>query len=341
MGVLLACLAPWGGSAAAQLVTRVESGGVTGEVRERGTGAGVGFALVIVPDRDLRAFANATGRFHLAGLGAGVHRVEVRQIGFAPTSFSLRVLGAGVEPAPAPLVLELVRQALVLPEVTVSARECRDPRRQQRSPAEQAILDLALTNSERLGTLEREYPLAARFERLTAHVDAADSALAFRWDTLHSQSQRGEVYRRGRVVEVPRFGPTAIRYFTTSDVARREFLEYHCFWVAGREMLDTISVIRIEFAPSDRVRTADWEGALLLDATTGLLRQSEASLSRVPRNAGFTGTRCTVTYTEVAPALVHEATAECRTDLVGGTAVTRRETWRLIDWAFVGRRPGG
>lgn len=328
--------------ARAQVTSRLQSGSLTGQVRDIETGQPVRYALVIVAERDARAFTSESGRFSLAGIGAGEYNLQVRQIGYAPLTLLLRVVREDFAPAPDPLVIEVRRQALVLPEVTVTATVCLDPRKQTHSTEAQAILDQAVTNGERILTLAKEYPLESSFEVLRAGFTAQDSALWFRWDTTVSHSEETEGYRRGRVM-VNRAGrPAVIQYFLTSDIAKKEFRENHCLWVRGEEVLDSIRVIRIDFAPAERIGSTDWEGSIFLHAATGLLWRSHAQLTKVPKNSrgGLVSASCEVTYTEIVPTLVHEKSADCRLGLAGPLEVGRREAFSLLKWAFLGKVPG-
>lgn len=331
------------GTAEAQVTGRLQAGLLAGVVRDAETGQPVRYALVLVADRDARSFTSESGRFSLAGLGAGEYSLQVRQIGYAPLTVQLRVVREDAIPAPAPLVLEVTRQALVLPEVTVTATACLDPRRQAHSAEARAILDQAITNGERLLAMAKEYPLESSFEVLRAGFTAQDSALWFRWDTLTSHSEDTEGYRRGRVMVNRPGRPAVIQYFLTSDIAKKEFRDNHCLWVRGEEVLDSVRVIRIDFAPGERVGSTDWEGSIFLHAATGLLWRSQAALTKVPRNSrgGLVSASCEVTYTEIVPTLVHEKSADCRVGLAGALEVARREAFRLLAWKFLARVPGG
>lgn len=342
MGGILAVLALSGaGAASSQQVVGLQAGTLSGVIRDAETGQPVGYSLVLIPERQLRTFSSTAGRFAVPSLSPGGYTLQVRQIGYAPATLTIRLVEEGNASAQ-PLVIHLTRQALVLPEVSVTAGACRDPSREVVSAAARAILDQVITNGERLLAMEREYPLRARFERLSATLNAADSVLAYRWDTLGTTSDRIQGYRRGRVLEQERGRPVSVHYFTTSDIARKEFREHHCLWVVGEETVDGARLVRIDFAPAERVRTADWAGALFLDATTGLLRRSEATLMRIPREAGgLASARCEVTYREIVPTLVHEEIADCHSGLTGGDGLRKREVWRLLTWEFTGWRPGG
>ena len=202
------------------------------------------------------------------------------------------------------------------------------------------IVDQLFTNAVRLLAMEHEFPVHARFERLSAGLVALDSVQWFAWDTLTTRSNDIAGYERGRVL---RTGSRAvIRYFTTSDIARPAFRDHHCLWVAGVEEVAGEPLIRIDFEPARMVRTADWAGSPFLDPVSGILRRSEARLVNLPRNAGgLRATVCEVTYMEIEPTLVHEQAANCYTTLTTGPAPIRQEAWRLLDWVFTGRRPGG
>lgn len=340
VGVLVTVLAVGAPPAAAQLAVRPVGGQVVGLVQEADGGGPVGYALVQVPASGIRVFSSPAGRFTLIGLPAGTHLLEVRQIGFAPVTVDLVVLPEVAGAPVTPLAIVLARQTLVLPEIVVTAQSCDDPRRMTHEGSAGIILDQLFTNALRLLAMEHEHPVHARFERLTAGLVALDSVQWFAWDTLTTRSEAIGRYERGRVLRTGSRG--SIRYFTTSDVAQPEFREHHCLWVAGLEEVAGERLIRIDFEPARRVRTADWAGALYLDPVTAALRRSEARLVNIPRNAGgLRSTQCEVTYMELEPTLVHEQAANCYTRLSGGLTPVRQETWRLLDWEFPRGRPGG
>lgn len=338
--ILAAALASGGGEAAAQLAVRPVGGQIAGIVLEADGGAPVGYALVQVATRGLRVFSSPTGRFALAGLPPGPHLLEVRQIGFAPVALELVVLPEAEGATTTPLTISLTRQTLVLPEIVVTAQSCDDPRRMTHEGAAGIILDQLFTNALRLLAMEHEHPVHARFERLTAGLVAVDSVQWFTWDTLTTRSEQIGRYERGRVLRTGSRG--SIRYFTTSDVAQPEFRDHHCLWVTGMEEVAGEQLIRIDFEPARRVRTADWAGTLYLDPITAVLRRSEARLVNIPRNAGgLRSTQCEVMYMELEPTLVHEHAANCYTSVSTGLTPVRQEAWRLLDWEFPRGRPGG
>lgn len=339
---LLLSFHPMAAGVEAQVPAQLQGGLVHGVVREAGSGQPIPVALVMITERGVRLFTSDMGRFSIPGLTPGEYLVDLRQIGYAPASFRIRVTGGDPQPQTPPLILELVRQPLVLPTVTVTAPKCLDPKERPREGSSSAILDQLLTNAERLLAMESEYPVEARFERLRAEIGAADSVLWFRWDTTRTQTGQNQGYRRGRVLAGARNRPTTINYFTTSDIVGREFQENHCLWVSGEESIDGAQLIRIDFAPAEKLSSADWAGALYLDPVSGLLRRSEATLTRVPSNrSGLRSTRCEVSYIEIVPTLVHEKNAECKTLISNDRDTTLREVWQLLSWRFTNRVPGG
>jgi hypothetical protein len=324
----------------AQVTASLQGGVVHGLVRDAGSGQPVPLALVRIPARDLRLFTSESGRFSLPGLAPGDYDLEIRQIGYAPATFRLKVVAAGAGAAQEAVVLSLIRQALVLPTVAVNAPVCTRPKDRPADPAARAVLDQLVTNAERLLTMERTYPVLARFERATIGLDGRDSALTLRWDSVETISDHIEAYRHGRVMRARPGRSEQIRCFTTSDIARSEFRDRHCFWVIGEMVQEGERLLRIDFAPVSRDRATDWAGSLYLD-TSGLLRRSEASLVNIPLDSPrVRASRCEVTYTEIIPTLLHEMGLECRTEHEGFRTEATREVWGLLSWRFTGRVPG-
>ena len=161
-----------------------------------------------------------------------------------------------------------------------------------------------------------------------------------RWDTLEILSDRNAGYRHGQVMRSQFGRAEQIRYFTTSDIARKEFRDRHCFWVAGEEVVGDERLLRVDFAPVAKDRATDWAGSLLLDSL-GLLRRSEATLVKIPLNAPHVrSSRCEVSYTEIIPTLIHEQTLNCLTTHEGFLTIATREVWSLMNWKFRGKVPG-
>ena len=70
-------------------------GTVTGRVTDEATGQPVALAQVAVSGTSLGRETDNTGRYMIANVPAGVHRVEVRRVGFRPTSRTVTVTDGG------------------------------------------------------------------------------------------------------------------------------------------------------------------------------------------------------------------------------------------------------
>ncbi len=100
-----------------------------------------------------------------------------------------------------------------------------------------------------------------------------------------------------------------------------------------------IPVIRINFVPTARTRSADWAGSLLLDSASAVLLRSEALLVNLPARSTFAAARCIVDYTMLAPTLVHESRAVCGIARATRPATYVLERWTLKSHAFLRGRP--
>lgn len=111
VGALVLAMLGWGGWADAQ------EGGLTGTVRAEG-GAPLPQAQVVVLTTGRGTLTDAEGRFELRHQPAGVHRVSVSMIGYAPATREVEVPGTG---GPVRLEFTLRPTPLSLPGVQVTA----------------------------------------------------------------------------------------------------------------------------------------------------------------------------------------------------------------------------
>ena len=337
--LLVVCLQLAGGSVAGAAPRGQEEGVLTGTVRDSASGAPVSYALVMVVGKDQHVFAGESGRFTLTGLGRGDVTLRVQQIGYRPVRITVPIT-----PGPAALLtIELVRQAVVLPEVVVHGSVCTGVEEMGADAEGGSILDEAFKNAERLLAMERSYPFRVAFQRATTILDSTRQRVGGWIDTVHYDSRSLTGYRRGRVLPLnpPRGRTESAKYFTTSDLAREEFRKSHCFWYAGRDTtVDGFPGYRIEFAPRDGIRSVDWAGSFLIDSLTMRLLRSEARMVNLPpRGTTFTSATCTVFYNPIAPTLVQEFQAACVH--AHRTTPPRMvvERWLLVRSAFLGRTP--
>jgi hypothetical protein len=311
---------------------------VTGVVRDSATGSAVGYALVTVVGTEHQAFAGESGRFTLTGLKSGKITLSVQQIGYRPTRISF-----SVGEAPSPLVIQLSRQPVVLPEVVVHGSVCTGVEELAAEAEGGSILDEAFRNAERLLAMERSYPFRVAFERATTVLDSLRDRMGGWTDTVHYDSRSLTGYRKGRVLPLntPRSRIESARYFTTSDLAREEFRKSHCFWYAGRDTsIEGFPAYRIDFAPEEDIKSVDWAGSLLIDSVSMRLLRSEARMVNLPpRGTTFVSASCTVFYNPIAPTLVQEFQAACIHSHRTRPPRMVVERWMLIRSQFLGRRP--
>jgi Carboxypeptidase regulatory-like domain len=327
--------------ASAQLAVRAPGGTLTGVVRDSVTGRPIGFALVILVERDHRAFANESGRFSLSGLASGMATLRVQQIGYAAVTLPLRVDATPAFPglSGTELLVELNRKALVLPEIVVEGDVCSGVA-ELASQGAPALLEEVFKNAERLLTLQRDYPFRETYQETTALLDTTNEIVGGKVDTNDYESKTIRRYRQGRVITRERQGRESAYYFQPSDLAEPAFQRAHCFWYSGVDSLDTLKTFRIEFAPLKRVRSIDWAGSLLIDTVSMVLVRSEAHLVNLSqRGTSFQSASCILSYRQIYPTLVTPHQARCVSRHSGKPPFTLMARWELIDFKFLGRTP--
>jgi TonB-dependent SusC/RagA subfamily outer membrane receptor len=92
------------------------AGTISGTVKEAGTGQPVPLAQVLVEGTTLGTTTDATGRYTIAGVTAGAHRVTARRVGFTPLTSPVTVTDGGV----VTLDFTLVHSATVLEQVVTT-----------------------------------------------------------------------------------------------------------------------------------------------------------------------------------------------------------------------------
>lgn len=340
--LLLAAVSCLSGRLLGQTAARAPGGTLTGLVQDSATGRPVAYALVVVVGKEQRVFASESGRFVLIGLGSGRLTIRVQQIGYRAVTLALTVStdadGSGGAPG---LVVPLVRRPVILPEIVVQGDVCTGSLALGTTDEGESVIDEALKGAERLLVLEKSYPFRAMFEQHMSRQNSEHQDLR-RWiDTMVFDSRSAPGYRRGRVLTGPRGPYQVANYFTTSDLAREEFRNSHCFWYAGRDTSRNGSPAhRIDFAPLAKAKSADWAGSLLIDSATMMLTQSRARLVNLKANeTTFTAAECTVWYRPIVPTLILEAEADCASSRSGGPSPHGRERWLLLGFGFAGKSP--
>ena len=316
-----------------------QEGTVTGTVRDSTTRGPVGYALISVVGGEQQVFAGESGRFTLTGLPRGALTLRIQQIGYRPVRVTVTV-GSGPM---APLVIDLYRQPVVLPEVLVRGDVCTGVEELAPDAAGGSILDDAFRNAERVSALERSYPFRMAYERNRTVLDSLLQRLDGGVDTVHYDSRSVGPYRKGRVLplNMPKNSKERIRYFNISDLAQAEFRKSHCFWFAGRDSsIEGFPAYRINFATRKDVRSVDWAGSMLIDSVSSRLIRSEARLINLPsRGTVFRSLSCTAFYNPIAPTLVLEFQVACIHSHRTTPPQTVVERWIRVKTTFLGRQP--
>jgi hypothetical protein len=339
--LLVLALPTVGRIAAAQGVATPAPGGtLTGVVRDSATGRPVGYALVVLLERDQRVFASEAGKFALTGLLSGRATLRVQQIGYRALTLVLNVdADPGVLSGAPALVLTLARQPVVLPEIRVQGAVCTGTI-QLAGSLEPEGLEEIFKNADRLVTLQRDYPFRETYEELRTVYGPAGEMLEGRVDTSRYDSRSTYRYRPGAVIDRGRNREESASYFQVSDLALDPFRKTHCFWYSGGDSLEGAQAYRFQFAPLKRVKSIDWAGSLWIDSSSMVLIRSEAHLVNLPpRGTSFEWASCTVLYQQIVPTLVTPSQARCVTRRKGEPPHTAVARWLLIDHNFIGRRP--
>lgn len=345
-GMAAAMLLLAGVEATAQTRVQAPGGALSGTVEDSATGLPVGYALVILVERNQRVFASEGGRFSFPGLPSGPVTLRVQQIGYRSVSLPLMIDTSGNAPA-AGLKIHLASQAVRLPEVVVEAQGCPS----EAGPGDEeggTILDEVFKNGERLLTLQKNYPYRTSMQHLTIVLNAERVPLSRQVDTLEIDSREMPAYERGsvvRMVQTRDLGRITFRnyanYFQASDLARPEFRNSHCFWYAGLDSVRGFPAYRIQFQPLAKVTTPDWAGSLLIDSASMHLLRSVARLVNLAREGtSFSAAECSALYVQLVPTLIHEFQAHCVTGHnTRPPAAFTDERWTLLNRAFIGKRP--
>ena len=259
------------------------------------SGEPLGFSIVTLYPGFGKRFTDARAGFSIDIVQPGTYVLSVRQIGYAPLDTQL--VSAGDSPTSVRIVLHHL--AIELPPVTISAGQCTNPGAPDSSDRTlRAVFDQLQENAQRFALLADSYPFRYTFE-------LADRTVNQRGDTgppvtrrleFPSNETRHHPYAVGRVVERA-WGPWGspdsvliIRSAELDDLGNLDFIASHCFHLAGRDTIGGETLVRIDFEPATRVRSADMAGAAYLDTMTYALRYTTTWLTR-PERSSLTGVR--------------------------------------------------
>src|SRR6266576_897629 len=250
------------------------------------SGQPLGFSIVTLHPGGGQQFTDVSGAFAFADTKTGTYVLSVRQIGYVPLDTQVVITADSTTV----VHVTLRRLAIELPSVTITGQQCTNPGRPDSSDAALlAVFDQLQENARRFELLADSYPF-----RYT--LELSERTVSQRGDTdrpvvrkLEFASTEQHPYAVGRVVE-PGYRPfdldkLVIQTGTLADFKNTSFVANHCFRLAGRDTIAGEALVRIDFEPSHRVRSADLAGAAFLDSLTYGLRYVETSLTHPERTA--------------------------------------------------------
>jgi len=252
------------------------------------SGQPLGFSVVTLHPNGGQQFTSASGAFTFADIKAGTYVLSVRQIGYVPLDTQVVITADSTTV----VHVTLRRLAIELPPVTITGQQCTNPGRPDSSDAALlAVFDQLQENARRFELLADSYPFRYTLELSERTVSQRGDTSGPEVMKLQFSSNENHPYGVGRVVEHA-WGPwgdpervLVIRSADLEDLGNREFVENHCFRLAGRDTIAGETLVRIDFEPATRIGSADMAGAAYLDSLTYELRYTETRLTRPDRSA--------------------------------------------------------
>ena len=269
--IAVLCAATLGRSLPAQ------SSSLAGTIVARETGERLGYAVVDVGGQGRAQFANDSGAFFFGDLATAVVSLRVRRLGYQPLDTSI-VLDRG---ATTNVRIALERVAVRLREVTVSSMPpCKKPGAPKKNDTTlYGVFTQLRMNAEQYRLLTEKHPL-----HYLLHVELSRRLKSDGSVTLDSSmEQRIDAapkwrYKPGNVVT--RQGPGWFVHLPVLvDFADKSFIEHHCFHYAGRSVVGSDSLIRLEVVASERLRSFDVSGSIFLDPVNFQIRRTRLELT--------------------------------------------------------------
>jgi hypothetical protein len=335
---LFTCLVPTPGERGA--LAAQQRVGYRVEVVTRDGGSPIGYGVVSAPQQDIERFTDANGRVVLPLLPGRV-LLRVKRLGFVPRDTTVEVTaaaGQGVRVA-----LERVSFSLDAVKV-VDWPPCLRPGIPRRGGDAQlrGIVEQLRQNAERFRLLTKTYPFSYDVAREFTRRDGDGPVVPERTDTIPVRGNVAFWYRPGRLVIRERDGENEykMRIPTLSDLADEQFIDNHCFHVAGLESKRDQRLLRIDIVAAQRIRTPDVNVSVWLDPRDFQLRHATFTLVRHATFPDLLQLVSSVDYVEVVPfvPVMHETVTE---NLVRDRTLTTSfiERQVIVQLTFLGARP--
>src|SRR6266550_1478231 len=252
------------------------------------SGQPLGFSIVTLHPGGGQQFTDVSGAFAFADTKSGTYVLSVRQIGYVPLDTQVVITADSTTV----VHVTLRRLAIELPSVTITGQQCTNPGRPDSSDAALlAVFDQLQENARRFELLADSYPFHYELELALREVNQRGDTGRPEVRRLRFSSDDNHPYAVGRVVE-PAWGPwgspdntLVIHSADLQDLGNADFIANHCFRLVGRDTIGGETLVRIDFEPATRIRSADMAGAAYLDSVTYELRYTQTSLTRPERSA--------------------------------------------------------
>jgi hypothetical protein len=337
---LIAC-ALWPVTSAAQ-----ETIPIRVEVRADPSGLPLGYSVVSIPALGIERFTDAQGVVVLPVRPDSRVLLRVKRLGFIPRDTAV-VIGAA---AGQRITVALARVSFRLQAVQVVAwPRCRRPGIPARGGDSQllGIVEQLRQNAERYRLLTSSYPFSYASEREFTQRKLNGPEEFQRRDTILVDGVPVWRYQPGRLISRDTTPPRhewMMHIPVLSDLAEKQFIDNHCFHVAGLEEKDGQRLLRLDLVAAERLRGPDVNVSVWLDPDGYQLRHGEFTLSIIPRQFGsLLHVVSRVRYVEIVPGIpvMQETVAE---NLVSSgpngrerTSYTERQ--RIVSLTYRGARP--
>ncbi len=236
-------------------------------------------AEVIDRASGLDRFTNEHGEARLLWPPSGHLRLRVRQIGF---QFAERELTRGTSAASEvdTITFALPRVKYVLPDVVIKeSTHCVADADSASRTLSIAVLEQLRLSAERYEAFRKAYPFHLTVLRRTVDFGSDGKARNMREHNEETDSELWtERYAPGNIISRHQLG-FSIPILFLESLADPGFWDHHCFVVRGVESKDSSRMVRMEFSVTADTKSPDWEGSVLVDSATSVLKRVTFRLS--------------------------------------------------------------
>jgi hypothetical protein len=331
-------------SAVAQVATPGGNLSISGTV-VGSNGAPLAYSTVSILETGVHRFANENGSFVLANLSPGAYHLQVKQLGFTARDTLIQVSAS----APQQIRIALDPSPFKLATMTIRVSKACVPGDAARGGVDfETILAELRNNAERERLLVKSYPFEYRLARsfdTPTHLDAVKRG----YDTTSYRSDGRPPYEPGRLVRQDladdSSNTASLMIPVLEDIGDPAFLQSHCFRYKGLERDAGTATHRIDFFPVSSLKKPDIEGSVFLDTASFVVRRATFRMTRPEQfNLSLHDVQVTTNYREIFPGVTVIgdvlSVQMVRGPNVGSKTLRLTEKQRLLDYKFLGAKPG-